>query len=111
MLLAHSRFRRIRFHRVQGTNSPLDPRLEAYWEERRTRAPLYRVQADRRALRRYLLRRQDYRCAVTGLPLEDLSEVEVHHGAPREVGGNDRFLGGAYRGVGPHPTRGQPTTP
>jgi 5-methylcytosine-specific restriction endonuclease McrA len=88
-LLAHSRFRWVRFQRVQGTNSPLDPRLEEYWEERRIRALLHRVRSDRRALQRYLLRRQNYRCAITGLPLEDLSEVEVHHITPKEVGGND----------------------
>jgi len=88
-LLAHSRFRRVRFHRVQGTNSPLDPRLEEYWEERRTRALIRRALADGRRLQRYLLRRQNYRCAITGLPLEDLSEVEVHHITPKEVGGND----------------------
>ena len=34
-LLAHSRFHRLRFQQVKGTNSPLDPRLEAYWEEDR----------------------------------------------------------------------------
>jgi 5-methylcytosine-specific restriction endonuclease McrA len=88
-LLAHSRFRRVRFHRVQGANSPLDPRLGEYWEERRTRALLRRVLADARGLQRYLLRRQQYRCAITGLPLEDLSEVEVHHFTPKEMGGND----------------------
>jgi hypothetical protein len=37
-LLAHSRFHRFRFQQVKGTNSPLDPRLEAYWEERRTQS-------------------------------------------------------------------------
>jgi retron-type reverse transcriptase len=88
-LLAHSRFRRVRFQQVRGTNSPLDPRLEKYWEERRTRALLRRALADKRGLQRYLLRRQHYRCAITGLPLEDLSDVEVHHITPKEVGGND----------------------
>ena len=49
-LLAHSRFRRVRFHKVQGTNSPLDPRLEAYWEERRTQSLYRRALADARQL-------------------------------------------------------------
>src|SRR5262249_42042259 len=88
-LLAHSRFRRVRFHKVRGTNSPLDPRLETYWEERRTQSLYRRALADARRLQRYLLRRQNYRCAITGLPLEDLALVEVHHITPKHVGGND----------------------
>ena len=71
-LLTHSRFHRLRFHKVQGTNSLLDLRLEEYWEERRTQALFRRTLADARQLQRYLLRRQNYRCAITGLPLEDL---------------------------------------
>jgi RNA-directed DNA polymerase len=88
-LLAHHRFRRVRFHKVQGTNSPLDPRLKAYWEERRTQALYRRALADARKLQRYLLRRQNYRCAITGLPLEDLALVDIHHITPKRVGGND----------------------
>jgi RNA-directed DNA polymerase len=88
-LLAHARFRRVRFHKVQGTNSPLDPRLGAYWEERRTQSLFRRALADARGLQRYLLRRQQYRCAITGLPLEDLALVEIHHITPKQVGGND----------------------
>jgi RNA-directed DNA polymerase len=88
-LLSHSRFHRVRFQQVKGTNSPLDPRLEEYWEERRTRS-LYRlVLADARRLHQHLLKRQKYRCAITGLPLEDMSQVEIHHITPKHVGGND----------------------
>jgi RNA-directed DNA polymerase len=90
-LLAHCRFRRVRFHQVKGTNSPLDPRLEAYWEERRTQSLLRRALADARKLQRYLLRRQKYRCAITGLPLEDLALVEVHHIIAKHAGGNDAW--------------------
>jgi RNA-directed DNA polymerase len=88
-LLAHCRFRRVRFHQVKGTNSPLDPRLEAYWQERREQLLYRRILADARKLHLYLLRRQKYRCAITGLPLEDLSQVEVHHITPKQMGGND----------------------
>jgi retron-type reverse transcriptase len=88
-LLAHARFRRVRIHQVKGTNSPLDPRLETYWEERRTQSLLRHALADARKLQRYLLQRQRYRCAITGLPLEDLALVEVHHITPKAVGGND----------------------
>jgi RNA-directed DNA polymerase len=88
-LLAHSRFRGIRYHKVQGTKSPLDPRLQAYWEERRTQALYRRALADARRLQSYLLKRQKNRCAITGLPLEDLTLVEIHHITAKHVGGND----------------------
>ena len=45
--------------------------------------------ADARKLQLHLLRRQKYRCAITGLPLEDLAQVEIHHITPKHVGGND----------------------
>ena len=88
-LLGHSRFHRLRFHRVKGTNSPLDPRLAEYWEERRTKALFRRALADARRLRMHLLKRQNYRCAITGLPLEESSEIVTHHIIPKQVGGND----------------------
>jgi RNA-directed DNA polymerase len=88
-LLSHSRFHRVRFEQVKGTNSPLDPGLEAYWKERRTRALYRRALADADKLRRHLLERQKYRCAITGLPLEEMSQVEIHHITAKHAGGND----------------------
>jgi RNA-directed DNA polymerase len=88
-LLAHSRFHRERFQQVKGSNSPFDPRLQTYWEERRTQSLYRRTMADARKRQRYLLERQKYRCAITGLPLEDLSAVEIHHIIAKHAGGND----------------------
>ena len=88
-LLAHTRFHRVRHQQVKGTNSPLDPRLTDYWEERRERSLLRHLMADGNRLRRYLLRRQQNRCAITGLPIADVSEVQIHHIIPTSVGGND----------------------
>ena len=45
-LLSHARFHRLRFQQVKGSNSPLDPRLHEYWEDRRTNALLRRADAD-----------------------------------------------------------------
>jgi hypothetical protein len=45
-LLSHSRFHRLRFQQVKGTNSPLDPRLTAYSEDRRVQALFRRALAD-----------------------------------------------------------------
>jgi RNA-directed DNA polymerase len=88
-LLAHSRFHRLRFQQVQGTNSPLDPRLEEYWQQRRAHALLRRAAADARRLRMHLLKRQNYRCAITGLPFEDASVIVVRHIVPKQAGGNE----------------------
>jgi len=88
-LLSHSRFHRIRFQQVKGANSPLDPRLERYWEERRTNALYRRALADARGLRMYLLKRQNYQCAITGLPFEETSDIVLHHIVSKQAGGND----------------------
>jgi len=88
-LLSHSRFHRVRFQQVKGTNSPLDPRLTTYWEQRRTQALYRRALADARGLRIHLLKRQNHRCAITGLPFEDGSEAVVHRIVSKQAGGND----------------------
>jgi RNA-directed DNA polymerase len=88
-LLTHSRFHRLRFQQVKGMNSPLDPRLTAYWESRREQALFRRAIADASKRRLYLLKRQSYRCAITGLPLEETSEIVFHQIVPRQASGND----------------------
>ena len=88
-LLTHSRFHRLRFQQVNGMNSPLDPRLTAYWDKRRVQALFRKAIADASKRRLYLLKRQSYRCAITGLPLEETSEIVFHQIVPRQLGGND----------------------
>lgn len=88
-LLSHARFHRLRFHRVKGANSPLDPRLAEYWENRRTSALYRKAVADATQQRMHLLKRQNYRCAITGLGIEDSSEIVVFPIDPRCLGGND----------------------
>jgi RNA-directed DNA polymerase len=88
-LLSHSRFHRLRFQQVKGTNSPLDPRLTAYWEDRRVQALFRRALADAHKRRTYLLKRQNYRCAITGMPLEDTSEIVTHLIIPQHAGGSN----------------------
>jgi RNA-directed DNA polymerase len=88
-LLRHYRFHRLRFQQVRGMNSPLDPRLQKYWEERRVQALFRRALADAYQRRAYLLKRQNYRCAITGLPLADTSEIVTLRILPQDYGGTD----------------------
>lgn len=88
-LLPHYRFHRLRFQQVKRTYSPLDPRLAEYWDQRRRQALFRRAIADASKRRTYLLKRQDYRCAITGMPMEDTSEIAIYHIVPRQAGGND----------------------
>ena len=88
-LVPHYRFHRLRFNQVKGANSPLDPRLTEYWDQRRKQALFRRAIADVSKRRTYLLKRQDYRCAITGMPLEETSEIVIHHIVPRQAGGNN----------------------
>jgi hypothetical protein len=88
-LLSHARFHRLRFQQVKGTNSPLDPRLTEYWEDRRTNALLRRAFADMQQTRVHFLKRQKSRCAITGLPLEEMADFVLHRIVPKDAGGND----------------------
>ncbi len=88
-LLPHYRFHRLRFNQVRDMNSPLDPRLTEYWRQRRQQALYRRAIADARKRQMYLLKRQDYRCAITGMPLDETSEIITHHIVARRAGGND----------------------
>jgi hypothetical protein len=56
-------------------NSPLDPRLADYWGNRRMQTLFRGAIADAHKLRLYLLKRQNYRCAITGMPLEDTART------------------------------------
>ena len=88
-LLSHGRFHRLRFQQVKGMNSPLDPRLQKYWDDRRTNALLRRAYADLQQRRVHLLARQESRCAITGLPLEETAEIVLHRIVPEQAGGNE----------------------
>jgi RNA-directed DNA polymerase len=88
-ILQHVRFHRLRFQQVQGMNSPLDPRLQKYWEQRRVRALFRRALADAHQRRTHLLKRQNYRCAITGLPLTDASEIVILRILPQDPGRSD----------------------
>ena len=88
-LLSHCHFHRLRFQQVKGTNSPLDPRLTDYWRNRRIQALFRRAIADAHKQRTYLLQRQNYRCAITGLPIADTAEIVRHHIVSLQAGGTN----------------------
>ena len=60
-----------------------------YWKARRMNALFRRAQADAQQRWTYLLTRQCYRCAITGLPLEKTSDLAIHHIVPKQAGGSD----------------------
>ena len=88
-LLAHSRFRRVRFHKVQGTNSPLDPRLETYWEERRTQSLYRRALADAQVTAATCCGDKTTGVPSPGCRWRIQALVDIHHITPKRVGGND----------------------
>ena len=88
-VLPHYRFHRVRYCQVKDTHSPLDPRLAEYWGHRRKQTLFRRGVADASKRRTYLLTRQNYRCAITGMPLDETSEIVTHHIAARAAGGTD----------------------
>src|SRR5947208_2243032 len=51
--------------------------VRRYWEDRRANHLLRRTYADQQPRRACLLRRQQHRCAITGLPLEDMAAITL----------------------------------
>jgi RNA-directed DNA polymerase len=88
-IVAHSRFHGVRYSPVKGINSPLDPRLADYWEQRRKQTLFRRAVADASQRWMYLLTRQNYRCAITGMPLDATSEIVLHRITPKNAGGDN----------------------
>ena len=88
-LLSHTQFHRLRFQQVKGTNSPFDPRLHEYWENRRANTLLRRAYADLQPYRVRQLNRQKYRCAITGLPFEKMNDIVLQRIVPQQDAKND----------------------
>lgn len=69
---------------VTGTNSPDDPSLDEYWEQRE-RAKIKDLPPKHKAL----AKRQDGKCPICGESLFNDEDIEKHHMMKRDEGGSD----------------------
>jgi RNA-directed DNA polymerase len=77
-----------RFVKVRGRNSPYDPKLHAYWQQRTKQRIAVRTYAKQRQA---LLVAQAYRCALCRLPLDVDDPLHEDHIIPRQAGGSDQL--------------------
>ncbi len=75
-----------RFTKVTGRNSPYDPTLREYWQERTKRQVGRETYAKQRLI---LYQRQGYRCALCTIPFGPGEDVEADHIIPTSQGGTD----------------------
>jgi RNA-directed DNA polymerase len=73
----------IRHRLVPTTYAPDDPTLQAYWAQRRSRAPTTAGRAGQ------LARRHQGLCPVCHQALENGEDLHVHHVVPKQRGGTD----------------------
>ena len=82
----------LRYIKIKGSSSPLDPTLRKYWKKRKS-AKLNSLEIIRRKKKR-LLRLQDYKCSHCGIiftPEDALQpwKLHIHHLLPTNQGGTD----------------------
>jgi RNA-directed DNA polymerase len=75
-----------RFAKVIGRNSPYDPALHQYWNERKKR---YVGRETFEKQRLILHQKQGYRCALCRIPFNPGESIETDHIIPRSRGGTD----------------------
>jgi RNA-directed DNA polymerase len=75
-----------RFAKVAGRNSPYNPALRAYWQER-TRRTVARQTYVKQKLA--LLARQEGKCAMCAILFVTAEDVHKHHIIPQQTGGSD----------------------
>jgi RNA-directed DNA polymerase len=72
--------------KVRGRESPYDPKLRSYWQERTKRRIARQTYSQ---VRRSLLRRYGYRCGMCWMPFGEDDQIEEDHITPRHAGGSD----------------------
>jgi RNA-directed DNA polymerase len=74
------------FTKVAGKNSPYDPTLQEYWQERRKQQVGRETYAKQRLI---LHQKQGYRCALCTIPFVPGEDIETDHIIPTSQGGTD----------------------
>ncbi|MEM8780173.1 MAG: group II intron reverse transcriptase/maturase [Cyanobacteria bacterium P01_G01_bin.49] len=77
----------VRHIKVKGNNSPDDPELKEYWENRRTKEG--KVVWAKGSKYEQIAKRQLYKCPNCGDFLFNGEELEIHHIVPVKQGGSD----------------------
>jgi len=76
----------IRYSKVKGRNSPYNPTLKGYWQQRRKRQVAQQVNS---RLKQSILKQQDYICGQCKTPFLRPDTIHFHHIVPRKQGGSD----------------------
>ena len=77
----------IRYEKVKGGNSPLDPELSEYWTKRKTKMGKTRFAEGSKYEKIY--KRQNGICPVCGEPIDLEDDFELHHIVPIKDGGTN----------------------
>ncbi|NEO24827.1 MAG: group II intron reverse transcriptase/maturase [Moorea sp. SIO4G2] len=75
---------------IQHTNSPDDPNLIGYWEERKAKQREKTAKGRFSAGKDKIANKQNYLCPVCNQPLGASDEIHIHHIIPKHLGGQDR---------------------
>ncbi len=76
-----------RYVKVAGSNSPDDPKLSKYWEERAKKNGKTRFAKNSNHLK--IAEKQEHRCPVCGESIYNGEALHRHHKIPLHLGGND----------------------
>ncbi|NEQ62492.1 MAG: group II intron reverse transcriptase/maturase [Moorea sp. SIO4A1] len=76
---------------LQHTNSPDDPDLKEYWEERKAKQREKTAKGRLSAGKDKIANRQNYICPVCNQSLGISDDLHIHHIIPKHLGGNDRY--------------------
>jgi RNA-directed DNA polymerase len=87
-LVKPTSMRTTRYVKVSGRNSPYDPKLRGYWQERTKRQIARQTYSQ---VRLELLRRYSYRCGMCRLPFGTDDPIDEDHIVPRRAGGSDEL--------------------
>lgn len=77
----------VRHIKVKGSNSPDDPELQEYWENRKTKEG--KAFWAKGSKYEQIAKRQSYKCPICGDFLFNGEELEIHHIIPVKQGGSD----------------------
>ncbi|NEQ84624.1 MAG: group II intron reverse transcriptase/maturase [Moorea sp. SIO2I5] len=76
---------------VQYKNSPDDPTLIRYWEDRKSKQKEKTAKGRFSAGKDKIAKRQNYICPFCSQPLSISDDLHIHHIIPKHLGGQDKY--------------------